>query len=278
MKKRVKHFGMKYSIERICRVFGYSRQGYYKRIHLEEKRREQERHVLGEVQKIRRKQACVGGKKIHKDLHGRGTQIGRDRLFELLRRNNLLIRPRRNYVKTTYSKHRFHVYKNLIREVAIVHPEQVYVSDITYIDTEEGYCYLSLVTDAYSRKIVGYAISKSLAIEGSLKAVKMALKGVNNPGGLIHHSDRGIQYCSKAYVSLLKRHNVRISMTEESHVYENALAERVNGILKNEFSLGKRLRSYAIAKKMVKEAIEIYNNERLHMSLNYGTPAQKHAA
>jgi transposase InsO family protein len=262
----------------ICGVYGYSRQGYYKRLKLEEKRERQERDVLLEVKKIRKKQACVGGKKLHKDLGNRSMQIGRDRLFELLRRNNLLIRPRRNYIRTTYSKHRFHVYKNLIRDIAIVHPEQVFVSDITYIATDEGYSYLSLVTDAYSRKIVGYALSKSLAIEGSLNAVKMALKGVKYPDKLIHHSDRGIQYCSKAYVNLLKRHNVRISMTEESHVYENALAERVNGILKHEFGLGKRLRSHGISKKMVKEAIETYNNDRLHMSLNYETPSQKHAA
>ncbi|MFC1643620.1 IS3 family transposase [Chlamydiota bacterium] len=270
--------GLCYSIGMVCRVFGYSRQGYYKRIKLEEKREEQEKQVLEEVRKIRKRQPCVGVKKIHKELYRRGKQIGRDRLFETMRRNNLLIRPRRNYVRTTNSKHRFRAYNNLIREIQIIRPEQVYASDITYIATEEGYSYLSLITDMYSRKIVGYELSKSLGIEGSMKALKKALRGVKKTDKLIHHSDRGIQYCSNEYVKLLKKKKIKISMTEENHVYENALAERVNGILKNEFGLGKRLRSYKIAKKMVKEAVEIYNKERLHMSLKYETPSEKHAA
>ena len=204
--------------------------------------------------------------------------IGRDRLFGVLRRNGLLVKKKRKYVRTTQSAHRFKVYKNLIWDEKVKRCEGVYVADITYLDTLEGYCYLSLITDQYSRKIVGYALSKSLSIEGSVEALQMALRETKNPKELIHHSDRGIQYCSRGYTELLKKKGVQISMTEENHVYENALAERVNGILKDELQLGKKLLSYSMAKELVDEAVKIYNEERLHMSLGYITPAQKHAA
>ncbi len=202
--------------------------------------------------------------------------IGRDRLFDLLRENRLLIKKKKKYIVTTNSRHRFKKYSNLIKGKEATGPEQQYVSDITYIETIEGYRYLSLITDRYSRKIVGHELSKSLSVEGSLKALSIALKRVNNTKGLIHHSDRGLQYCSNAYVELLKKHGVKISMTEENHVYENALAERVNGILKEELMLGERLPTYQIAKKMVDQAVKIYNEERLHMSIGYVTPQQKH--
>jgi transposase InsO family protein len=169
-------------------------------------------------------------------------------------------------------------YRNKVKDLVVTGPEQVYVSDITYIATREGFCYLSLITDRHSRRIMGWDLSQSLAIEGSLRALTMALRGTRKTSGLIHHSDRGIQYCSKAYVELLQKHGAEISMTEENHVYENALAERVNGILKDEFLLGEVLGSYADAKKMVAEAIETYNNVRLHMAIGYMTPAEKHAA
>lgn len=259
-------------------MFGYSRQGYYKRVRLEEKREKEAQNVLQEVKDIRKRQPRVGAEKLQSHLSDRGIKIGRDRLFTLLRLHNLLIRPRRRYVVTTNSRHWLKTYKNEIGDLVLVRPGQVYVSDITYIDTDEGFAYLSLITDAYSRKIVGCTLSDSLGIEGSMKALRMALKHTANSKGLIHHSDRGIQYCSKAYVGYLKKRGVTISMTEINHAYENALAERVNGILKNELGLGERLRSYNIAKKMVKEAVEIYNNERLHKSIDLMTPAQKHAA
>jgi transposase InsO family protein len=152
----------------------------------------------------------------------------------------------------------------------------VFVADITYLETIEGSCYLALVTDLFSRKIVGYDLSKSLAVEGAKRALEMALKNVAEPDKLIHHSDRGIQYCSYTYTDLLNDQHVQISMTEENHVYENAVAERVNGILKGEFMLGDKLRSFKIAKELVKETIDIYNNERLHMSLNYQTPESQY--
>jgi len=179
-------------------------------------------------------------------------------------------------VYTTQSGHRFKKYPNLIKSLSLHAPNRVYVSDITYIRTLEGFCYLSLITDKYSRKIVGYALSMSLSIEGCLEALRMALKDLNKTEQLIHHSDRGIQYCSKDYVDLLSENNVRISMTEENHVYENSLAERVNGILKDEFMLGETLQSYSVAKRLVDDSIKIYNEERYHMALNLKTPDEVH--
>ena len=207
-----------------------------------------------------------------------GRQAGRDKLFDTLRNNHLLVKPAKNFTRTTNSFHRFRTYSNLIKDREVSAPNQVFVSDITYLDTQEGFCYLALVTDLYSRKIVGWDLSQSLSIEGSQRALRMALGGVPEPEKLIHHSDRGIQYCSYGYVDLLKHKNVNISMTEENHCYENAVAERVNGILKTEFLLGERLISYRHALKLTTEAIRTYNKERLHTSLNYQTPAECYAA
>jgi putative transposase len=211
-------------------------------------------------------------------LSRRGIVIGRDKLFELLRGYQLLIKPARNYRKTTNSYHRFRKYRNLIKDRPITASNQVFVSDITYIDTREGFCYLALVTDLYSRKIVGWDLCQSLSIEGSLRALKSALKGVSDTRNLIHHSDRGIQYCSSKYVDLLTSNDVSISMTEENHCYENAVAERVNGILKTEFLLGRQLPSFRVALKQTAEAITTYNKERLHSSIDYRTPLEAYAA
>lgn len=234
--------------------------------------------ILEEVKTIRKRQPMVGSRKLQKMLKGKAVLIGRDRCFDILRENGLLVKPKRRYVITANSRHRFKIYKNLIKDMAVKQSRKIFVSDITYISTIEGFKYLSLITDKYSRKIVGYALSHSLSIEGSIEALRMALKDIKDSDQLIHHSDRGIQYCSKAYIGLLKRHKVQVSMTEENHVYENALAERVNGILKNELMLGETLISYKVAKVMVKEAINIYNKERLHMSLDYMTPEQVYAS
>ena len=238
--------------------------------------------ILKEVQVVRRRQPKIGTRKLYFKLKpvllDMGYKFGRDQLFDLLRRENMLIRRRRKYIRTTDSRHRFTKYNNLIRELAIKKPDQVYVADITYIRTLEGFCYLSLITDACSRKIVGYNLSRDLGISGCMKALKMALRQAPKELNLIHHSDRGIQYCSYDYTDILKKNGVRISMTERDHVYENSLAERVNGILKDEFMLGDTLAGYKVAVNMVKESIQIYNQERPHLSLNYETPNQRHAA
>jgi len=236
---------------------------------------EREEKILEYVVSKRRRQPRVGGRKLYQMINGSGglsEHVGRDYLFDLLRRNDLLVKPVKSWVKTTNSYHRFKKYGNLIKERKEIRPGEVFVSDITYIDTEEGYGYLFLITDYGSRAIMGHNFSRSLGVEGGIKALKMAIDNVGDTGDIIHHSDRGLQYCSERYTEYLIENNMQISMTEEDHVYENALAERVNGILKQEFLLGERLPSFEMAKKMIEEAITIYNNERLHTSLDYEIP------
>ena len=234
--------------------------------------------VLREVQRIRTRQPRVGTRKLHRMLHDNWVHIGRDHLFEILKKNRLLIKPVKNFKKTTNSYHRFRKHRNLIKNLAVNAPNQVFVSDITYLDTLESSCYLFLVTDLYSRKIVGWNVSRNLSVEACQKALKMALKEVKNPEGLIHHSDRGYQYCSPRYTSILEKHKIQISMTEDNHVYENAVAERVNGILKTEFLLGQRLQLFEHAEKLTAQSVKTYNTERLHLSLNLQTPQQLYEA
>lgn len=268
-----------YTVAEVCREHNLSRQAYYKHSQSSQRREKDNARVVALVQGFRRRQPMVGGRKLHRMLQSQAEYpLGRDRLFALLREHGLLIRRKKKYARTTNSLHRFRTYNNLIKALALTRPEQVVVADITYIATREGFSYLALLTDAYSRKIVGYDLSTSLSIEGSLRALRMALKTMKNPSGLIHHSDRGIQYCSHSYVQLLQTHHVHISMAAQGNVYENALAERVNGILKMEFILDQTFPAHREAQQAVHEAIEIYNKERLHLSLNYLTPAQKHAA
>jgi len=262
--------------------FDYTRQAYYQKRQRLVKLHMKEQLLLKEIRQIRQRQPKMGGRKLYRELKVFmiliGLHLGRDRFFDFLRAHGLLIERRRKYVYTTDSRHHLPTYKNLIKNMQLTEPNQVYVADITYIRTLQGFCYLSLITDACSRKIVGYNLSRSLSIEGSLAALKMAISQSADLTGLIHHSDRGVQYCSYDYTRLLKNNNISISMTEQNHVYENALAERVNGILKDEFLLGETLQSYEVAQKMVKQAVHIYNYERPHLSLNYEKPAQRHAA
>ncbi len=174
--------------------------------------------------------------------------------------------------RTTNSLHRFHKYKNIIKDLEVIRPNQVWISDITYIRTLKGFCYLALITDMHSRKIIGYDLSDSLELKGCVRALKKAMYQVKNIKGLIHHSDRGIQYCSNVYTQILKRNKIDISMTEENHCYENAMAERVNGILKDEFYLDQTFTDVAHAKRAAKNAINLYNEIRLHLSLDFKTP------
>ena len=174
--------------------------------------------------------------------------------------------------RTTNSLHRFYKYHNIIKDFKVSRPNQIWVSDITYIRTIKGFCYLALITDAYSRKIVGYDLSNSLELSGCVRALNKALYKAKNIDGLIHHSDRGIQYCSNVYTQILKRHKISISMTEDNHCYENAIAERINGILKDEFYLDQTFTDVDHAKRATKNAINLYNQVRLHLSLDYKTP------
>jgi putative transposase len=195
-----------------------------------------------------------------------------------MRDEGLLIKRKRKYAKTTNSAHGFKTYNNKIKELEIIKPNQVWVSDITYISTREGFMYLALITDLFSRKIVGFDISDSLEAEGCKRALNKALNGIKDPKGIIHHSDRGIQYCCKEYIKILKGRIMEISMAAKGDCYENAVAERVNGILKGEYDLGMRFISKKLAIKSTKEAVNLYNNLRLHSSINFKTPQQIYAA
>lgn len=234
------------------------------------------------VQEIRRYQPKIGGKKLYKLLRLNLELLpgctGRDKFFDILRKRCLLVKRRKKYVNTTNSWHRFHKHKNKLKDKLLTGPNQAYVSDITYLRTNQGFVYLFLQTDAYSRKITGWSLSENLSIEGAIDALQMTLRQCITPQGVIHHSDRGIQYCSTEYVKILKAHQMQISMTEQNHCYENAIAERVNGILKDEFLLDATFANKAIALKAVRQAIECYNIRRPHWSLNLCTPQQIHAA
>jgi putative transposase len=225
----------------------------------------------------------IGTRKLYgmltKTLQEHKIKIGRDKLFDLLEEYGMLIRRRkRKRVCTTDSNHPFRKYPNLVRELQVMHPNQLWVSDITYIRLIDEFCYLSLVTDAYSRKIVGYCLYPTLQKEGPVAALSMALSNLppTAADGLIHHSDRGRQYCCDAYVNVLMERKVTISMTEKGDPYENALAERVNRTMKDEFSLDKGFDSFELAAAAVNKAVNTYNTLRPHDSCNHLTPDQAH--
>lgn len=204
-------------------------------------------------------------------------KIGRDKFFDILRANHLLIKPKRLYHVTTNSHHRFRKHENLILDLNIDRPEQVWVSDITYVGKRDNPLYLSLITDAYSKKIMGYYTADNLNTQSSIKALKMALKQRKNFDlPLIHHSDRGIQYCADQYQKELIRNNILCSMTQNSDPYENAVAERINGILKEEFCIDKYNPNYKITNQIIKESISIYNELRPHYSNYMLTPNEMH--
>lgn len=210
-------------------------------------------------------------------LHRQGLEMGRDAFFDLLRDHGMLIRKRRRKVITTYSRHWLKKYPNLIKDLLIDRPNQVWVSDITYIETDQDFMYLFLITDAYSRKILGYYLSEDLKTTGAIKALEMAFASSLYPlEGLIHHSDRGIQYCSGDYVELLQEKYVQISMTNKGDPLENAIAERVNGILKDEWIHHTHYKAKADARAHIHEIVPIYNNIRPHASCDMLTPEKSY--
>ncbi len=268
------------SIQTLCSLLGYSRQAFYKFIKQSEKEALQHDLILQEVLKIRKTLKRVGTRKLLFKMEGfmreQHIEIGRDAMFDLLATHKLLIRKRKRRVPvTTFSDHWMRKYPNLIIDFIPTAPNQLWVSDITYITLKDDFAYLSLITDAYSRKIVGFYLSETLSADGCIKALLMALK--NNPqlGRLIHHSDRGSQYCCADYVSILDKHFVKISMTQSGDPLENAIAERVNGILKDEL-LEKIYINYQEAKQAIAAAISIYNYQRPHSSIDMLTPIEAH--
>lgn len=280
MKTIEKRKDKKFCVESICDVFALKRDAYYKYQKRYVAQKQIEQIVIGLVKKNRRILPREGTRKLMKSLKNdfqiNNLKIGRDQLFCILRENHLLIKRKKYSTRTTNSYHRFYKYNNIVKNVNIKRPNQVWASDITYIRTINGFCYLALITDMYSRKIVGYDLSDSLELKGCIRALQMAIYQAKCTKGLIHHSDRGIQYCSNQYTQILKRKKMEISMTEENHCYENAMAERVNGILKDEFYLDQTFTSVIHAKKATKNAIKLYNSKRLHLSLDFKTPNYVH--
>ena len=224
----------------------------------------------------------MGGKKLYSllqaDIQGIDASMGRDKFFNLLRQWGLLVQRRRKYAITTQSHHRFRVYKNKLLEFRPAGPHQAWVCDITYVRIKKGFVYLFLITDAYSRKIIGWELSNSLGLEGALKSLGMAIQQCPRLKGLIHHSDRGFQYCSNEYVSRLKAKGIEISMAEAGNCYENAVAERVNGILKDEYGLDETFADEKQTRQCVREGIKAYNEQRPHWSLGLQIPANVHKA
>ena len=261
----------------ICGKFGISYQAH-NQMRLRQKRRAaEEARVLKEVQRIRQELPKAGARKLHylmRDFYqAEGIPMGRDRLLALLRDHNLLVRTQRKPTRTTFPGGVRS--ENLLASATITGPNQAWVADITYIATDGGYRYLALVTDLASRRIMDWDFSDSLSLEGALRALQRALAQVEGAvAGLIHHSDHGVQYTSREYLALLRQHGIRPSMGAVGNAYDNAVAERVNGILKLEFMLDQRFPDDATAYRAIANAIHLYNTRRPHLSLKYATPEQ----
>lgn len=256
-------------------MFGISRQAVYQsqqRLLIREKQLSQIKPL---IENVRREMPRLGTRKLYyllkKEFESLNIKIGRDALFDYLRSESILVKPKKNYTKTTNSKHWLKKYPNLMKNRYPIRPEEFFVSDITYVKSRERTHYLSLVTDAYSRKVMGYHLSDDMSAENVVKAMKMAVKKRLTNHSLIHHSDRGLQYCSSIYQKELNKNKVIPSMTDGYDCYQNALAERINGIFKNEFLLHK-CNSGKELERLIEESIDIYNSKRPHLSLNYKTP------
>ena len=269
------------SIQYICLLFGFSRQACYTHKKRLQDIQMQEVFILSQVKEIRKKHPRMGTEKLlfllQENFQNHDIKYGRDKLYNLLSEHGMLVRQRKTRAVTTNSNHPYKRYSNLIKDMILTKSNQLWVSDITYLRTNLGFIYLSLITDAFSKKIVGWCLWPDLTRKGPINALEMAInteKPVRDT--LAHHSDRGIQYCCTDYVTILKGVDIAISMTQNGDPYENAIAERVNGILKHEYSLRETFSDYFTANEAVKQAIELYNNERPHASCDYKTPMQAH--
>jgi len=277
----MKHLYPEVGLRVICGLFGKTRQAHYKQQWTEDELAMKNAIIIKRVQEIRADMPRIGTRKLHyllaATLAEHKIDIGRDKLFDLLSDYGMLVRRRkRRKVYTTDSNHPFRKYPNLIRDLVVLEPNQLWVSDITYISLSCSFAYLSLVTDGYSRKIVGYCLYPTLEKKGPLSALKMAMSQWSVHTALMHHSDRGLQYCCAEYIELLTTHGIAISMTEMGDPYENAIAERINGILKHELGLNKTFKSLQEAEGAVSKAIQVYNTQRPHSSCNYLTPTEAH--
>ena len=269
------------SKEALCRLFGKTRHALYDHLWRKEADTVKDEIILQLVYRIREKLPRVGTRKLlfllDPELKSHHIDIGRDALFDLLAAHKLLIRQRKRKMVTTDSRHWMRKYANLIKQLVISRPEQVWVSDITYIRMKNQWGYLSMITDAFSRKIMGVSFRSDMLAQGCIDALQMALSNRQYKHyRLIHHSDRGSQYCCKDYIDVLSAENIAVSMTENGDPYENALAERMNGIIKNEFNLYSSALNFEDTYQLIGKSIEAYNNFRPHSSCDYLTPEQAH--
>ena len=270
-------------VERLCNLFGKTRQGYYDHYWRQSDDQLQQALIVELVRSIRQRLPKLGARKLllllEDDFTAHHITIGRDRFLELLRNHELLVKRTKRYVRTTDSNHPFKKWPDLIKAMELTATEQLWVSDITYLRTESGFIYLSLITDAFSHKIMGYHLSQHLKAQGCIIALNKAiatLRSTHEQRTLIHHSDRGVQYCCDGYVQVLQQQHITISMTQSGSPYDNAMAERVNGILKTELSLDNTFSSYGAAVPAVHQAVDAYNRLRPHMSCGNLTPDQVH--
>ena len=272
--------GDRFSVSLHCKYAKMSRQNFYKDRTHSVKKSTDKALVVELIKQERCIQSELGVRKLQKLLKSsfevNDIKIGRDALFDLARDEKLLIKKKKKYCRTTDSRHRFQVYKNLLKDKVLTGSNQAWVCDITYVRVAKSFVYLSLITDAYSRKIIAYNVGENLEAIGCMKALRMALKDLPEGKNPIHHSDRGSQYCCHDYTDILKQRRIPISMTEENHCYENSKAERINGILKYEYHLRNTFKSLKDAKKAIKQAVYLYNNCRPHMSLDYSFPSDVH--
>jgi len=271
---------VKLSIKKLSFRAGMSRQNYYKAKKQRQRQVVDEQLIKALVERERAVQPRIGGLKLYgmlrQELADAGVHLGRDRWFKALGNQDLLVDPLPKAPHTTFSRHSLPVFNNLVKDMKLTGPNLAVAGDITYIRTKDQFLYLSLITDMSSRKIVGYNLGRTLESQETLKALEMAVKAFPEGAHPTHHSDRGCQYCCHEYVAYLKAHNMPISMTEVMHCAENALAERVNGILKQEYFLNCEFLSLEQALKAVDEAIHLYNTRRPHRSLDFKTPEQVH--
>jgi len=262
-------------------VFGLTKQGYYQRIKRENSRSERNETLLSMVSQVRKTHPRAGTRKLMvylgEALERANIKIGRNSLNTVLRENSLLVKKTKRFHITTDSKHFYHKSPNILKETELTHSEQVIVSDITYLKTDAGHAYLALATDPYSKKIMGYAVDDNMRVDLVKSALKMAHKNmIFSHETVIHHSDRGIQYCCPDYSELAEKLKFKLSTTQQYDPYENAVAERINETLKLEYGLNRQVVNLQILKKLVKQTVHIYNNERVHWSLGLRTPQEIH--
>jgi putative transposase len=268
------------AIGTLCELFGKSRQAYYQQAKYNYKEVVKADIILKLVHKQRKLMPRIGGRKLLYLLREKLPEdmtLGRDEFFDLLRDNHLLVKKRIYRVRTTYSNHWLHKYPNLVKDFIPDRAHRLWVSDITYLETSQGFIYLFLITDAYSRKIVGWSLGDTLEAKHAVTALRMALRQLPaHVTDIFHHSDRGVQYCSAEYVKILRKRNIKISMTENGDPLENAIAERINGILKTEWINDLSLNDKQLAVREIDKIIKIYNISRPHGSINMMTPENAH--